>query len=319
MDFREIRYLLLLAKTGNISKTAELLRISQPSLSQYLRKTERELGCELFYRGSKGVSPTLAGEEYIRCARGMLAQQMELRQKLNEISNIRRGRLTFGVTTQRGGHLVPSVISAFKQKYPDIELKIKESLSTDDLEEMAIEGDVDIFVSNLPFVHSEISYRLLIDDCLCLVLPPTFSLPCGVSEFSFERVLELIESLRNEHFILPPANMKMGRLIKRLFALLGFEPRVLLESYSADTAQFMVLGGVGITLVQRSVFLDYRMKEKPIYIPIDDPRFCMPLVAGFSDREYVSGVTNVFYEEMSLVLREKTKAYGDEYEFNFQF
>jgi DNA-binding transcriptional LysR family regulator len=316
MDFREIRYILLLAKTGNISRTAELLHISQPYLSQYLRKIEHDLRCKLFYRGARGISLTCAGEEYLHYAREMLMQQMELRQRLNDISSMRRGKLTFGITTQRGGRLVPDVISIFRQKYPDIELKIKECLSTDSLEEMAIEGDVDIFVSNLPFVHPEISHRLLIDDCLCLALPPTFPLPYRISDFSFERILELFESLRNEHFILPPMSMKMGRLIKKFFALVGFEPNVLLESYSADTAQFMVLGGVGVTLVQRSVFLDYRMKEKPIYLPIDDPRFHMPLVAGFYNRDYISGIANVFYEEMSLVLREKMQVYDDEYGLN---
>ncbi len=309
MDFRELRYMLLLAKTKNITKTAEILHISQPSLSQFLHKVEREMGSTLFQRGPRGLAPTPAGEEYIRTAREILMQREELRQRIGDLTEMRRGKLTLGVTTQRGGHLVPDVISSFRRKHPGIELKILERLSTDDLEETALEGECDVFVSNLPLRHPEIAYRILTDDCLHLVLPPSYPLPHEISDFTFERTLDLIHALRNEDFIVPPlSGMKMGRLIKSLFQLLDFEPRVMLETHSVDTAQYMVLGGVGITFAHRSVFLDPRMQEKPIYIPLDDPRFRMPLVAGFSNRDYVSDLSRTFYEEMRDIVQKKTKA-----------
>ena len=309
MDFRELRYMLLLAKTKNITKAAEALHISQPSLSQFLHKVEREMGSVLFQRGPRGLTPTPAGEEYIRTAREILVQREELRQRINDLAEMRRGKLTLGVTTQRGGHLVPDVISSFRRKHPGIELKILERLSTDDLEETALEGECDVFVSNLPLNHPEIAYRVLTEDCLHLVLPPSHPLPCAISDFTFQRTLDLIHTLRNDDFIVPPlTSMKMGRLIKSLFQLLDFKPRVMLETHSVDTAQYMVLGGVGITFAHRSVFLDPRMQEKPIYIPLDDARFRMPLVAGFSNRDYISGLANVFYEEMRDIVQRKTKA-----------
>ena len=309
MDFRELRYMLLLTKTRNITKAAEILHVSQPSLSQFLHKVEREMGSTLFERSPRGLTPTPAGEEYIRAAREILMQREELRQRINDLAEMRRGKLTLGVTTQRGGHLVPDVISSFRRQHPGIELKILERLSTDDLEETALEGECDVFVSNLPLKHPEIAYRILTEDCLHLVLPPSYALPCGIPDFTFERTLELIHALRNEDFIVPPlTSMKMGRLVKTLFQLLDFEPRVMLETHSVDTAQYMVLGGVGITFAHRSVFLDPRMQEKPIYIPLDDPRFRMPLVAGFSNRDYISGLANVFYGEMRDIVQKKTKA-----------
>lgn len=315
MDFRELRYMLLLAKTRNITKAAEILHISQPSLSQFLNKVERELGSQLFYREYRGLMPTLAGEEYIRTAKEILMQRKELQQRINDLAEMKIGKLVFGVTSQRGGLLLPDIISSFRRKYPDIELKILERLSTDDLEEMAMDGDCDVFVSNLPLRYPEISYRILIEDCLHMVLPPSYPMPCGVDELSFEKTLELIRSLRNADFIVPPlSSMKMGRLIKSLFLLLDFEPRIILETHSVETAQYMVLGGVGVTFVHRSVFIDHRMQEKPIYIPLDDPRFRIPLVAGFSNRDYVYGLANLLYEEIRDILQSKTKgenlAYG---------
>jgi len=277
LDFRELKYLLLVAKTKNITRAAELLHISQPSLSQFIRKVERDMGCELFRRSSRGLEATPAGEEYIRSAKEILMRREELRQRIDDLSHMRRGKLTLGITTQRGGYIVPDVVSVFKRKHPGIELKIRERLSTDELEEMALEGECDIFISSLPLKHSELHCRVLMDDCIYLVLPPSFPLPHAVFSCTPEEKLDFIRSLRDEDFIVPPQKMKLGRLVRSLFVLLGFEPRVMLETHSVDTAQYIVLGGSGITFAFRSVFLDYRMREKPIYIPIDDPRFKMQL------------------------------------------
>lgn len=309
VDFRELQYILTLAKAKTVSKAAEMLYISQPSLSQFLNRVEIGLGSKLFQRGPKGLTPTLVGEEYIRTARKILLQRKELHQRINDLAEMKRGKLTFGITSQRGGLLLPDVMSAFRQKHPGIKLKILEQLSTDDLEKMALEGECDVFISNLPLQHPEISYRTIIDDCLHLVLPPSYPLPCSVAEFTFEKTLDLIRSMRDYDFIVPPlSSMKMGGLVKTLFHLLEFEPRIILETHSFEAAQYMALGGGGATFVHRSVFIDRRMQEKPIYIPINDSRFRTPLVAGFSNSDYISGLSNLFYREICDIIRSKTEA-----------
>ncbi len=308
MDFRELQYILTVAKTKNITKASELLRISQPSLSQFVHKVERDLGCELFYRGYRSLILTPAGEEYVHTARLILLQREELEQKLNDLSKMERGKLVVGITSQRGGHMLPKVISEFKKNYPGIELKISEKLTSDDLEKMALEGECDVFISNLPLAHEEITYRVLTDDILYLVLPPTYRLPYKISQFTFERVLELLHSLRDEDFILPPPIMKLGRLVASLFDILGDKPKVMFETHNIDTAQYMVLNGIGVTFTLRSVSLEQQVKKRPLYIPIDDSRFRTSLVAGFSNRDYVSKIATCFVDDMCRILQANLKS-----------
>lgn len=310
MDFRELEYILTVAKTQNITKASELLHIAQPSLSQFVRKVERDLGCEIFYRGYRSLTLTPAGEEYVRTARHILLQRKELKQKLNDLSEMKRGKLVVGITSQRGGHMLPKVISEFKKNYPGIGIKVNEKLTSDDLEKMALEGECDVFISNLPLTHKEIAYRTLTDDILYLVLPPAYDLPCEISAFTFERVQELLHSLRNEDFILPPPIMKLGRLVASLFDVVGYKPRVMFETHNIDTAQYMVLNGVGVTFTLRSVSLERQVKKRPLYIPIDDPRFRTSLVAGFSNRDYVSKIAARFVDDMCGILR-RTNALGE--------
>lgn len=72
MDFRELSYITAIAKYQNITKAAEALYISQPSLSKFLSNTESELGLKLFVRADKKYIPTYTGKRYLEYAHQIL-------------------------------------------------------------------------------------------------------------------------------------------------------------------------------------------------------------------------------------------------------
>lgn len=64
MNYSKLDYFITIAETGNLTKAAEILYVSQPSLSQYLKRLENSLGAELFDRNSSPLRLTYAGEKY---------------------------------------------------------------------------------------------------------------------------------------------------------------------------------------------------------------------------------------------------------------
>ena len=78
MDSRDLEYVTAIARTGSFSQSARLLFISQPALSQYIRRLEKNLGVTLFYRSRSKVELTPAGAYYVKKGEAILRQMQEL-------------------------------------------------------------------------------------------------------------------------------------------------------------------------------------------------------------------------------------------------
>ena len=101
MDLREQEYVVALARHQSITKAAEELYISQPTLSIFLNRLEERMGVPLFDRVGKRLVPTCAGALYVRSAREMLAIQNEFRGELNDMIQGSAGRLRLGLHLRR--------------------------------------------------------------------------------------------------------------------------------------------------------------------------------------------------------------------------
>lgn len=84
MDLRQLEYIIAIAEEGNITRAAERVFISQPALSQVLKKLENSLGSPLFVRDGKSVKPTTAGKIYLNGARAILNIAKAMERNLNE-------------------------------------------------------------------------------------------------------------------------------------------------------------------------------------------------------------------------------------------
>ena len=106
MDLREQEYVVALARHQSITKAAEELYISQPTLSIFLNRLEERMGVPLFDRVGKRLVPTCAGALYVRSAREMLAIQNEFRGELNDMIQGSAGRLRLGLHLRRSRYPV---------------------------------------------------------------------------------------------------------------------------------------------------------------------------------------------------------------------
>ena len=111
MTLQQLRYVIVISETGALSRAAEVLYISQPSLSGAVQELERELGFALFHRSSRGMMPTSDGLEFISYARQVCQQYEALLEKYGK-AGMRKKK--FGISTQHYSFAVKSFVEMVK-------------------------------------------------------------------------------------------------------------------------------------------------------------------------------------------------------------
>lgn len=146
MLLRHLRYLLAVADHGGFTRAAEMLHVSQPTLSQQIRQLEESLGVSLFDRTSRTVKPTDAGEAYIECARRVLVELEAGKRALHDVKDLSRGTLRLAMTPTFMAYLVGPLVRDYLARYPNIHLEIFE-LSMDEIEVGLADDSLDIAIA----------------------------------------------------------------------------------------------------------------------------------------------------------------------------
>ena len=123
MEVKELNYLIALAEEKSISKAAERLYMAQSSLSQFLSTMEANLGYRLFIRQSNGVRPTEAGRIMIRYAYNTISEFHRVQDEMQDITDLKQGKVIFGISGLRGSYLTPPVLNEFRKRSMSISLK----------------------------------------------------------------------------------------------------------------------------------------------------------------------------------------------------
>ena len=161
MDFRELSYITAIAKYQNITKAAESLYISQPTLSKFLKALEEDIGLKLFRRLGNRYVLTHAGECYLQKAEQILQLKNELDLELADIMKRDVGVLRVAFPTMRCTYMLPATLPDFQKLYPNVKVEIIEAHS-DQLDQKILSGEVEVaFYSQPPKASDVIEYDTL--------------------------------------------------------------------------------------------------------------------------------------------------------------
>ena len=240
MNSKKLKYIITIAELKSISKAANELFISQPSLSSILSNLEKELGVTLFNRSTSPLSLTYAGEKYIKIAKEILSLESNLKKELFDISNMKKGKLTVGIPSVRGTHVLPLILPKFKEKFPAMEIHLIEG-DSNYLEECLFSGKVDLVLTSLPTNHKKINCELLYEEKIMLAckkgyLGEDYLLPNSTNVISLEK-------LKDIDF----------KLTENLFDMFDFKPKVVLETANTATAFRLATSGLGVSFVSEMI------------------------------------------------------------------
>lgn len=148
MDTRFLEYILVLAETGNMTKAAKKLYISQPTLSQFLARHETEIGTALFERRNGKYCLTAAGELYAEYARLVLSLTDKLEKDIYKLCTA--SHIVVGTTTLSAFRFLVQILPDFCKAYPQVELTMMDHFSLRTLDAAIRKGEVDIAFTAVP-------------------------------------------------------------------------------------------------------------------------------------------------------------------------
>ncbi|MGA4845217.1 LysR family transcriptional regulator [Streptomyces sp. G5(2025)] len=246
MQFQQLLYFVAVAETRHFTRAAEEVHVSQPSLSQQIRALEKELGAELFSRARGNIALTDAGEALLPLARRILADADTARIEVQELAQLRRGRIRLGATPSVCTGLLPEVLRAFHDRHPGIQLLIEESGSHDLVRELARGAlDLALVVLPLPSPSPALTTVELLREDLVVVSSPRARRRLGKSV--------RIADLQGERLVMFRHGYDLRELTVAACRAAGFEPEFAVEGGEMDAVLGFVRAGLGVAVVPRMV------------------------------------------------------------------
>ncbi|MGW1864865.1 LysR family transcriptional regulator [Streptomyces mauvecolor] len=247
MQFQQLTYFVAVAETRHFTRAAERVHVSQPSLSQQIKALENELGAELFSRARGNIALTDAGEALLPLARRILADADTARIEVQELAQLRRGRVRLGATPSLCTGLLPDVLRAFHDRHPGIQLLIEEGGSHDLVRELARGAlDLALIVLPLPAGSPALTTIELLQEDLVVVSSAAEAPPGSGSSVR-------VADLRDAPLVMFRHGYDLRELTVAACRAEGFEPAFTVEGGEMDAVLGFVRAGLGVAVVPSMV------------------------------------------------------------------
>lgn len=266
MTLRKYMYVSTLARELNFSRAAEDLGITQPTLSQLIKKIEAEIGTELFSRNGTEVRLTEAGRIYLHYGQKIVNLQHGMEDALLDISQYKTGKLRMALSPCRCDTLMPEVVKQFQQKYPGIEVSIQEMLAGRLLRGIN-DDEFDVGVTPMPQESRCYICEPILREEILLAVP---------TDSDINQTLQR-ESISVSHHLYPLVDFKwmqaapfivmqewqgMQKQLMMLCEKCGVQIKPVVECTNNRTMIMMVQHGIGCTLIPSSIV---RQRDKAGY------------------------------------------------------
>lgn len=265
---QELYYILTIAREKNITRAAEKLHITQPALSLYLNRIEKQLGTILFDRN--GMKLTYAGKKYIQMAIQIERLYKNFKLDLCSITQQEAGQLTIGTSPHIGSFILPYVLSSFSKKYPNIEISLVEARSNE-LEDKLLKNEIDLALIHLPLITNQISYETIGTAPYVAAIDKNSPLLKSAYRNPEDNLLYIdIEQLENQPFIMAFPHQGVRRIVDIILAKANIIPHIAYTTSSVETALLFAGAGMGISLLPEDYISLFNCGEfEPIYCHLD--------------------------------------------------
>lgn len=260
MNLRDLQYLVAVADVRNFSQAADKCFVSQPTLSNQIRKLEETLGITLFERNNKRVIPTETGEQIVALARKVLHQVDTMHDVAKSSKDPLAGKFRLGAFPTLSTYIFPTLVPKITASLPQLKLVLIEE-KTQQLLERLKRGELDAALLALPIHDDQLEVHTLFDDEFLLATPATHTLAkqkqVTQNHISGEKLLLLEEGhcLRDQALA--------------VCQLAGSEEEQDFRATSLETLRQMVKAGTGITFMPH---IAIHPDERDIcYIPFKKP------------------------------------------------
>ncbi len=307
----EMRYIYTIYRAGSFSAAAKELYLTQPALSIAVAKAEEKIGMPLFDRTKRPLSLTAAGEVYIQKYREIQSLEQELSRQLGDIAGCKTGELRIGGSHYLIAHILPPVLTAFSEKYPDIRLQITEADAVS-LLRMLETDDIDLTFSCEETEHDAFRRSPCFRDHLLLAVPTSKVLPAALSYAALSpeqirrgRHLEAdcpevsLTDFRDLPFLLMTPGNDLHRRSTAMFREAGISPEIRLMTGQLATIWHLTEAGMGASFIADRLVPPYEAKVS--FFRIRSAHTTRLFYLMTSERRYLSHAARAFGELLPTI------------------
>jgi DNA-binding transcriptional LysR family regulator len=241
MELRQLQYFAAVARHKHFTRAAEELYVTQPALSQQVRRLEAELGLALLRRTSKGVELTAAGEDLLVHAETVLAEVAKARAEMDRHAGVSRGVARVAATAADAPRL-PDALADFHADHPRIQIALRQG-SAAEVVALVQRGSVDVAVLALTDEPAGVLTEPLGEEPLRVAVP--YDDPLANTQTT-------LHDLRGRPFILAEPGTALRETVMAATQAAGFSPLPLVQIGDPGTVRHLVRAGLGISLVPAS-------------------------------------------------------------------
>ncbi|KKI90233.1 LysR family transcriptional regulator [Bacillus sp. SA1-12] len=244
MYYDALKTFVTLAEVKNFTKTAEILRMSQPSVSLHIKNLEKELQTKLFIRSPKFLKITPTGEILYDRAKQMITIYEQTIQDILEHHNSIKGELKIGASFTIGEYILPALLLDLQRDYPELELQVVIG-NTEEIVQSVRMYEVDIGLIEGQTNEKELSVHAFMEDELYIVSSPNHMLA--------QRAEVTIADLQNQAWVTREVGSGTGEYLNHVFRTNGLKVQSLLTISSNQGIKETLINGMGLSLLSRSV------------------------------------------------------------------
>jgi DNA-binding transcriptional LysR family regulator len=247
MDLRQVEYVLAVVERGSFTKAAASMQVSQPSLSDGIRRLESELGARLFHRLGRSVELTDAGRAFVGPARQLTRDRDAVLESVATVRDLHGGTLDIVSLPTLAADPLGRLVGGFRKAHPAIAVRIAAPEDDGAVVAMVLDGRSEVGLTELRTPRDELVAVSLERQELVAVCPPRTRL-AAPGRLPVAR-------LRGMPLVTTPPGTSTRDLLDRALASAGVEPVIAVETSQREAIGPLVLGGAGTS------FLPARLAE----------------------------------------------------------
>ncbi len=262
-------YIDALLKFSNYSKAAESLYISQPYLTQVIKRIEKELDCQIINRTEAPFRLTEQGKVYYDYLGSLETVYSNMRRQISAITDMDKTTIKIGILASIGTYLIPLFLPQFLALYPECQIELVEDIPENN-EKRLLKSEVDFWIgqnsSNLSPNLSAVSWG---KHRYYAVIPRT----CKLYQADIGKIAPGcidIKDLLRQKLVLTSKGSAIRMQVDHLLSIYKIKPDIGIESSEIATVKNLAMAGVGLTFVPESVALEACPEKYNIYaLPLE--------------------------------------------------
>ncbi|WP_286230058.1 LysR family transcriptional regulator [Neobacillus mesonae] len=285
MNLQQLSYFVTIVEQSSYTAASKKLHISQPSLSNAIKKLEKEVGLILIDRSKKDLKLTKEGEVLYQEAKRFLIHFDHVSAETARLKNEGPLELSIGII-ESSNFWVPKILKEFKEEYTKVLIRLIEVPNLKDVETALNEFEIHLAITNQYTNHDHIVSTPLYQEKLAALLP--LSHPLKNKDFL------TIKDLKNEKFIIPQEGFRTREDILNAFRKSEIKPQIHFETGRFETACDLTEEGLGITIAPENYIKhrnrtnfhikqirDSNLSSRTVYLSFHKNRYLPPVVEKF--------------------------------------